>query len=171
MVFITVQPFLDSFNTYASVEPLDSRLHLSRTFTFIRMTKEWNYLISFTLLRYYFLTFVICCDSKIFFITIYWIWANPYIPLFRTRCILFYFILHFNINLDRRQFIISSYTSSSIAEWDFLVVSLSFSFPLLTFSSSVDNVENILDRRRAITIILENDIFTAGSELPTYRRS
>ena len=26
--FITVELFLDSFNTYSSVEPLDSRLHL-----------------------------------------------------------------------------------------------------------------------------------------------
>ena len=57
MVFVTVQPFLDSFNTYASVKTLDSRLYLSRTFTFIRMIKEWNYLINLTHLRYYFRIF------------------------------------------------------------------------------------------------------------------
>ena len=54
MVFFTVQPFWDSFNTYASVESLDSRLYLSRTFTFVRMIKEWNYLINFTHLKYFF---------------------------------------------------------------------------------------------------------------------
>ena len=53
----------------------------------------------------------------------------------------------------------------------FMMVSLLFYFPSLTFSSSVDNVENILDCGSAITIILENNIFTASSELPTYRRS
>ena len=34
MVFITVEPFLDSFNSNVRVEPLDSRLYLSLTFTF-----------------------------------------------------------------------------------------------------------------------------------------
>ena len=38
MLFITVQPFLDSLNAYVSVEPLDSRLYC--TFTFICMIKE-----------------------------------------------------------------------------------------------------------------------------------
>ena len=38
MLFITVQPFLESLNAYVSVESLDSRLYC--TFTFICMIKE-----------------------------------------------------------------------------------------------------------------------------------
>ena len=64
---------LDSFNTYASIEPLNSMLHLSRTFTVICMIKEWNYLISFTRLRYYFWIFFIFYGNTIIFTTINWI--------------------------------------------------------------------------------------------------
>ena len=58
-----------------------------------------------------------------------------------------------------------------MAGWDFLLVSVSISFPSLTFSPSVDNVENAFDCRSAVTTILENKIFTASSELTTDRRS
>ena len=78
---------------------------------------------------------------------------------------------YFNIRLDQRQFIIFSYTLLSIAGWDFLLVSFSISFLSLTFSLSVDNVENAFDCRSAVTTILENKIFTASSELATDRRS
>ena len=58
MVFITDQPFLDSFKTCVSVKPLGSRLYLSRTFTFISILKEWNYLINSTLLEVLFSNFL-----------------------------------------------------------------------------------------------------------------
>ena len=136
-----------------------------------------NYLIDFTLLRYDFWIFFIYCDNTIFFATINWIVnANKFIYNFLQNPIYFFSSLpiifrHFNINLDRRQFIVSSYTSSPIAGWDFLLISLSLSFPSLTFSSSLGNLQNALDWKSAITTILENNICTASSELTTYRRS
>ena len=141
------------------------------------MIKEWNYLIDFTLLRYDFWIFFIYCDNTIFFATINWIVnASKFIYNFLQNPIYFFSSLpiifrHFNINLDRRQFIVSSYTSSPIAGWDFLLISLSLSFPSLTFSSSLGNLQNALDWKSAITTILENNICTASSELTTYRRS
>ena len=38
--FITVQPIFDSFNTYAGVESLNSRLYLLLTFTYLYIIKE-----------------------------------------------------------------------------------------------------------------------------------
>ena len=41
-------------------------------------------------------------------------------------------------------------------------------FPSVTFLSSVDNVESILDKISVITTILENNIFTASLELTNH---
>ena len=169
MVFITDHPFLDPFNTYASVEPLDS-WHFAHSFTFIFIIKDWNYLINFTLLRFYFWIFFPCCDNTIFFTTIHWIVsAIKSIYTFLKNPIYFFSIVTNNMPT----FHFFGYLVVN-RRMDFSVGFPSFSIPSLTFSSSVDNIENVLDCRRvncSMTTILENNIFTASSELTTYRRS
>ena len=166
MLFITVQPFLDPFNTYASVEPLDSSFMFRSQLHLYTYNKRMKLSYKFHPFELLFWIFFMCCDNTIFFTTIHWIInATKSIYTFLQNPICFFPSL-----LIICQHFISLDTLSSIGGWHFLLVFPSVSFPSLTFSSPVDNVKNVLDCRGAMTTILENKIFTASSEVITYRR-